>query len=67
MNRFVAPRLIYISCDIGLALRCLTVRIPEKLIPASLLFAKRLFLHVQLSLLLVNVCLGHLTRQVFPL
>ena len=62
MNRFFAPHLIHICFDIGLDLPCLSVRIPGKLILASALFAKRLFLHVQLSQNCVDVRLGSLIQ-----
>lgn len=67
MNRFFAPCLKHILFDTGPDLRCLTVRIPGKRFPASVLFAKRLFLHVQLSQRLADGCLGSLIRPVFYL
>ena len=67
MSQFLAPCLKYILLDTGPDLRRLGVRIPGKLIPASVLFAKRLFLHVQLSQRLADGCLGWLIRPVFVL
>lgn len=67
MSQFFALRLKHILFDSGPNLRCRSIHVPEKRFPASVLFAQRSFLHVQLSQGLANVCLGWLIQAVFYL